>query len=733
VDLIPIGPDDGWGDKTITITSLYDGVDYRETNGAALIVYRNTTNKNSLSLQCPTVWKNVILRANHAVANCVTANNWHLDCNRLTTKFESTFTTEAYIGSTKLNHRDASVNPWYFPLLCGDSRYQSQTGNTNITVNGGAWQYICAGTAGFKRYESDQHGMLTGDTFVSFGAQAYTIEGIGGTSYNTGGRITGNATIKITGGAICGNVDLGGIGGFADEDSTATLIITGGNFDKVTAINDVSGAAGWYAPKSATIDCSGLVTELNGKSPMERAEQIFSLITYVDSITMPDGTVRTFKNENSPLPEAVIERLRSTPYTRAQYKEAYDAIMDGNKSYNVINLLAMLSAKPTNAVEGFDVPANTDVMRERTIEYFDRMSQVEWIPAADLDYTAETAYTTALIYKAGTTYVGMPYSSIRKPSASIIEFLPYLDANKTYTGPAGYKYLIGVDCGAPRLAWAYGGALCNSGIHAKDFQMMVNYGSNTKNVIDIVGTYDTSKLTDVTKQSTYNNVCAVNGADVMYEAYAQVRPCDYVGSRFFIGSKTTTDQHIRLAVEDAVVFRNGNGVISGSKSYLTLSEQTSTIHTVDGKQTTWLLNQKHTFNSLYLNGYIPMTTKTLKSGVVEAPNITFSRGSYAEGIDLVGRGTVESNYTIFAINATVKNASGKVVKEAVVYPYSLSHNLTSTVLTTPSGGNADITRDQGMSTFNAAVRSLPSGTYTYTATVTIGFGTKTITEFTFTK
>ena len=110
VDLIPIGPDDGWGDKTITITSLHNGVDYRETNGAALIVYRNTTNKNSLSLQCPTVWKDVILRANHAVSNCVTANNWHLDCNRLTTRFESTFTTEAYIGSTKLNHQETGTS-----------------------------------------------------------------------------------------------------------------------------------------------------------------------------------------------------------------------------------------------------------------------------------------------------------------------------------------------------------------------------------------------------------------------------------------------------------------------------------------------------------------------------------------------------------------------------------------------------------------------------------------------
>ncbi|MBE6564292.1 MAG: hypothetical protein E7655_03320 [Ruminococcaceae bacterium] len=735
-----IGPADSYTTKTITFTSVYNGVDYRTENDAALIIKRINKSRLSPSMWCRSIWENIILRADHESASCVTEINYTFHCNTYLTQFKDTFTTEAYVAGVKVDGSDPA-NAKYFPLLAAAHRFHNLESDANVTVNGGIWQYVCGGTVGFKRYEqNDDYGLLTGNSTVTFGGNAVTLLGLGGGSYQTGGRVDGNVSVTINGGTIRGDIDLGGRGGFENENCTASLTITDGDFTYTKAINDISGAVGWYAPKTSTVDLSGMKAK-DGLSADERAEAICALITCVDSIKMPDGSIRTYEVADDSLPEDVIDRLRSTPYTRDEYKAVYDSILAGErlngKKHTVIDLLKMLSAPQTNAVEGFDVPANTDVMREKTIEYFDKMSQVEWVAPSKLDYTDATAFTTGLIYESGKTYTGMPYSSSRKPSASITEFLPYLNASKVYTGPTDFEYLMGVDCGAPRLAWAYGGALCNSGIHSEDFQLMVNYDPATKDVIATVGEYNTSKYINensILYNSTYDAICVPNGPDVMYEAYAQVRPCDFVGSRFFIGNMSSTSQHIRMAVEDAVVFRNSNGVISGSKSYLTLSEQTSTIYDIEGKSTTWLLNQKYTFVSLYQNGYIPMTTKTLKSGVVEAPTMTFDKGSYAEGIDLVGRGTVKSNYTIFAINATVTDASGKVVKEAVVYPYSLSHKLTSTVSTTPPKGTAaDTSRDQGMSKLNSAVRALPSGTYTYELKATIGFGEKTVSQFTFTK
>ncbi len=733
---LPIGPGTGSMSKTVTFTSLYNGIDYRTTKNAALIVERDSNNRLSPEMKCPSVWENITLRVNHKTASCVTAVNYSLSCNAYRTEFKTTFDTEAYLNGVSLDYR-VTDNAYYFPLLTGGHRYKSVTGNPSLTVNGGKWQYVCGGCVGFAYGENDnKYGILTGSTTVVFGGYARTIEGIGGGSYKNGGRITGNTSLTITGGTVYGDISIGGIGGFDGTESIASLTINGGNFDNTTAINDVSGSAGWHSPKSATVDCTGLKGNAE-QSAMERAEALCRKITYVDSITMPDGSVRTFFVENEPLPEAVIERLRSTPYTRKQYKDVYDSILAGENQHNVLELMNMLSAKPTNSVAGFDVPANTDVMREKTIDYFDAMSRIEWTPKTDMDYTTATAFTTKLVYKAGQIYTGMPYSSTRKPSASILEFMPYLTENGVYTGTTEYNYLIGVDCGAPRLAWAYGGALCNSGIYARDFQMMINYNEATNRIIGTVGNYDTSGYTgytDIRDKASFNAICEKNGPEVMYEAYAQVRPCDYVCSRFFIGTKTTTDQHIRMAVADAAVYRTGSGAISGSKSYLTLSEQTSTIYDVDGKKTTWQLNKKFTFDALYHGGYIPLTLKSLQADTVEAPTLTFDDKGRS-GIDLVGRGTVTSNYTLFALNATVTNASGKVVKQAAAYPYTLSYTLTdpSALTNTPSGGSPDTSRDQGMSTLNAAVRALPSGTYTYELTATIGFGTKTVCSFTFEK
>jgi len=129
-----------------------------------------------------------------------------------------------------------------------------------------------------------------------------------------------------------------------------------------------------------------------------------------------------------------------------------------------------------------------------------------------------------------------------------------------------------------------------------------------------------------------------------------------------------------------------------------------------------------------------VTLKSLQADTVEAPTLTFDDKGRSF-IDLVGRGTVTSNYTLFALNATVTNASGKVVKQAAAYPYTLSYTLTdpSALTNTPSGGSPDTSRDQGMSDLNASVRALPSGTYTYELTATIGFGTKTVCSFAFEK
>ncbi|MBE6564293.1 MAG: hypothetical protein E7655_03325 [Ruminococcaceae bacterium] len=729
-DEVGVCPDNKKTDLPFTVTSVYGGVDYRKTADAKLILQRNDKNLLSIVTKSPMTWENITLRIEHESASCVSQDNFTFFCTGYRSEFKESFAVEAYVGGVRVDEKDPA-NARFFPLLAGARRQDNRTMDTNLIVNGGVWQYVCGGTIGLPYGEQENSlGSLTGNTSVIFGGNAVTLEGLGGASYHDGGRLNGNTSLNITGGTLFGEIDLGGRGGFKNNDANVRLTVTGGNFKGVTAINDVNAAVKWNAPASSSIDLSAL--------PQEQAEALLGRISYVDSVLMPDGSIRTFSAGEISLPEAVIDRLRSTPYTRAQYKAVYDSILAGEKQHSVLDLIAMLSAKPTNGAEGLDVPANTDVMRERTIDYFDRMSQMEWSTPKTLDYRTATTFTTKLVYEAGQTYTGMMYSSTRKPSTSIEEFATYLNGNKQYIGPTDYPYLMGVDCGAPRLAWAYGGALINTGLYSSDFEFMINYNDKTNKVITTVGEYDTSGYksgSDINAYTSFDRICKPNGEKVMFEAYAQIRPCDYVVKRSK-GSSSTTDQHILLAVKDAAVFRSTDGSISGVRSYLTLSEQTCTVYDVDGKKTTWRLNEKRSFNNLYTNGYIPLTLHSLKSETVEKPDLTFDKGSYSEGIDLVGRGTIKSNYVLFSVNAAITDASGKVVAEAVAYPYTCSLNLSdiSKIITTPtSGADPDRTRDQGMSSFNKTAKTLPSGSYTYTLTATIGFGTKTVARFDFTR
>lgn len=362
----------------------------------------------------------------------------------------------------------------------------------------------------------------------------------------------------------------------------------------------------------------------------------------------------------------------------------------------------------------FTLPANMDELRANIIEYFNAMSAVKWIAPEKIDFTQSSGWTTSLIYERGQTYYGLPYTSGRA-GVSLQEFLLYLDEKDTYIGPIGWKDIVGGDCGSPRRAWAWGGALCNEGMLYADFEFMRGENKNKpKQIIVKVGDFDDSKYTSDTP--TTQNIIAVNGEDIMCEAYAKLKPCDFIGKRFILSSNGKIAQHICMIVEEATVVRTNAGKISPSKSYIVYSEQTSTVYKVDGKNTTWRLNVKVSFSELLRQGYIPMSTATLQKGVIEEPYIDISGTTKPENFansDLI-KGSVKSNYNIFIMEAFITDKDGNVVSSAVSFPYSLSAMVTEM-------------------NFSKKISELTPGTYHYKLTATIGFGTKTLADFDFIK
>jgi len=212
-------------------------------------------------------------------------------------------------------------------------------------------------------------------------------------------------------------------------------------------------------------------------------------------------------------------------------------------------------------------------------------------------------------------------------------------------------------------------------------------------------------------------VMAYNEPEVMYESYALLKSCDLIGSRFRLSATSTgCTQHVRMLVKDAEVYRLGNGKIAPSKSYITYSEQTSTMRTTDGKNTTWLLNEKVSFSTLLNDGYVPLSIASLQQDTVTQPKMEASGFSKPEHFASAPalEGTIECNYNIFEVELTVTDKDGNVVSYIKDYPYALKVILSELTLSTP-------------------VSELPAGDYHFTATATIGFGTKTVADFDFSK
>ncbi len=370
---------------------------------------------------------------------------------------------------------------------------------------------------------------------------------------------------------------------------------------------------------------------------------------------------------------------------------------------------------PAEEEDGFKVPKDMDEVRENVISYFKKLAKVKWVCRETMDFTKSKSYTGKLIYHAGNTYFGLPYTSTRPIKASLIEFHDSLNEKGEYTGPVTFDTLVGGDCGSMRTAWAWGGAVYDIGMNYDDYEFFEN-PNDTKNrvkgFIIPVGDFDFSKYDYDLPFSEC--VLPYNDIDVMCESYALLKACDLIGSRFYSGGRV--EQHLRMIVEDATVVRDGGGKIDPDASFIRYSEQTATPAEVEGGYSTWNLKKKVKFRKLYEGNYIPVTSTCLASETVPEPVMTISGVNKAEnmGTALILKGNVKCNYNIFAAELTIADENGNEVIHSKFYPYALSFNV------------AEIPVEK-------KPNELPAGKYHYTLKATIGFGTKKLIDMDFSK
>ncbi len=237
--------------KDITITSVWDGVDYRVTNSAALVFQYN-----------------MYLNGNTTIENInitVAANNLALACNNnkvvigdgVECSFSSSSVTTplsiiggtyangaSYTRSDDTNGIDLTINSGTWRMIRAGHRSSASSainGDVKLTINGGTYtSYILGG--GATNITGDVSVTINDGTFTSLVSASYK-------NSEAVGSVGGNVTMTINGGTFLSDIHLA----LSEEEKvsgTGTLTITGGNFASVSTISG-SGCTG-----ETTIDYS---------------------------------------------------------------------------------------------------------------------------------------------------------------------------------------------------------------------------------------------------------------------------------------------------------------------------------------------------------------------------------------------------------------------------------------------------------------------------------------------
>lgn len=240
-------------DTVITITSVYNGVDYRNTADAKLIIDRtgkgveaNARGVN-LNIRTRTNWENVALQFLHNTARTVENVNKtpHISFNGYETVLGATVNVVDISKNEEITYANSEdPNIEYYPTISagavdgslpnkdgGDAR---KTVSTNLTINDGTYRRVAAGN--FGKGEAKNY-YIDGDTNLTINGGLF-INGVSGTSMETsaigagGQSITGNIKIKINGGKFLHFTRLHGGAAMMTNKSEGVLIINGGDFSE---------------------------------------------------------------------------------------------------------------------------------------------------------------------------------------------------------------------------------------------------------------------------------------------------------------------------------------------------------------------------------------------------------------------------------------------------------------------------------------------------------------------
>lgn len=233
------------GGAGITITSVYDGVDYQKTSGARLIL------QSPLLISCcnPVTFRDMTI-CTMATSSQDASGRSIAGCG-----FPLVFDTGITCKVLDANKNEvANPSASQFLSVYGGHRYVMQERSTDVTLRSGTFYKVCAGNCGVSLAD---YGQLYGDSHLTIEGTA-TVRGlISGTTSDNRGVQDGNCYITINGGNIQGSVQMSSTAGFAGGNCREYLTVTGGTFAAGTRFNALA-MGSYYGKKPAAsyFDCS---------------------------------------------------------------------------------------------------------------------------------------------------------------------------------------------------------------------------------------------------------------------------------------------------------------------------------------------------------------------------------------------------------------------------------------------------------------------------------------------
>jgi len=338
------------------------------------------------------------------------------------------------------------------------------------------------------------------------------------------------------------------------------------------------------------------------------------------------------------------------------------------------------------------------------VDYMDAMATVQWQVSEPITYNAREGGSVVQSFVPGTTYVGLPYTSM---NGSLERFMTQIDSSSganitvpglqssnyhddgTTKGYDGFAQYMGNDCSAA-VGWAWmrvspirvdgdSDTEYAGGVYPKFAIDFVPNPQTQAYGIYPVGDWTTVSETDDTVTGSfiyeipdeqYNTkyVYDTYGAELLYEAYAISRKADALVYMVYDNDTQEGGGHARLLAADPIVIRNANGSIDTTASYVLVTEQGDGLGQRETTHSSWRYHYKYTFSELIdlsrPKVFIPITIRALRSDMIKEAYAN-QHPDYPVTSPVNGR--IYSNFRVISTTVKVTDAKNNIIYSNTVY------------------------------------------------------------------